>query len=73
MKPLSAATKKETFDLFKKGKSIRHVAAWLNISQRSAANILPINNENLVITKGGRPHKLTTKDTQIARLDLNRG
>ncbi|KAF9079196.1 hypothetical protein BGX27_006855, partial [Mortierella sp. AM989] len=51
----------------------RQVAGWLNISQRSAANILSVNKGNHVINKGGRPRKLTTKDAQIARLDLKRG
>ena len=73
MRPLSTTIRKKAFDLLKKGISTRQVAALLNISQRSAANILTLNKNNLAITKGGRPHKLTTKDAHIARLDLKRG
>ena len=73
LKPLSTIIKKNALDLLKTGKSTRQVAVLLNISQRSAANNLADNKDNTAINKGGRPRKLTTKDVQMARLDLKRG
>lgn len=52
--------------------STRQVANRLNISQKSAANILQANKENVNINQGGRPRKLTVRDAEMARLFLKR-
>ena len=63
MPRIHTTTKKEAVRLLVKERmSTREVARLLNISQKSAANILKVNKENVDVKQGGRPRKLTIQD-----------
>lgn len=73
MPRIHTSIKKEAVRLFvEEHMSTRQVAEQVNISQKSAANLLQANKENVNINQGGRPRKLTTRDAEMARLFLKR-